>query len=56
MNPRVAKIYVEMWSRFFKEFLPQFEYEQTEDTDYEIYFEKGETRLFCELWIPIKKI
>lgn len=46
----------EMWSRFFKEFLPQSEYEQTEDTDYEIYFDKGETGLFCELWIPINKI
>lgn len=46
----------EMWSRFFKEFLPQSEYEQTEDTDYEIYFEKGEPGLFCELWIPIKRI
>lgn len=46
----------EMWSRFFKEFLPQSEYEQTEDTDYEIYYEKGEPGLFCELWIPIKKI
>lgn len=46
----------EMWSRFFKEFLPQSEYEQTEDTDYEIYFEKGEPGLFCELWIQIKRI
>lgn len=47
----------EMWSRFFKEFLPQSaEYEQTEDTDYEIYFDKGEPGLFCELWIPINKM
>lgn len=45
----------EMWSRFFKEFLPQSGYEQTENTDYEIYFEKGEPGLFCELWIPVKK-
>lgn len=45
----------EMWSRFFKEFLPQSGYEHTDDTDYEIYFEKGEPGLFCELWIPIRK-
>lgn len=42
-----------MWKRFFKEFLPQSNYEHTDDTDYEIYFEKGEDGLFCELWIPI---
>nr|WP_312292715.1 AraC family transcriptional regulator [Clostridium chromiireducens] len=46
----------EMWSRFFKEFLPQSDYEQTEDTDYEIYPEEGEPGLFCELWIPIKRV
>ena len=45
----------EMWSRFFKEFVPQTGYTQTDDTDYEIYFENGESGLFCELWIPIKK-
>lgn len=43
------------WSRFYKEFLPQTAYEQTENTDFEIYFEKGEKGLFCELWIPVKK-
>lgn len=46
----------EMWSRFFKEFLPQSDYEQTEDTDYEIYPENGEPGLFCELWIPVKRV
>ena len=46
----------EMWSRFFKEFLPQSDYEQTEDTDYEIYPENGELGLFCELWIPVKRV
>ena len=25
------------------------------DTDYEIYFDNGESGLFCELWIPVKK-
>lgn len=45
----------QMWSRFYQEFLPQSVYEQTEKTDYEIYFEKGESGLFCELWIPVKK-
>ena len=46
----------ETWSYFFKEFSPQTGYTQTDDTDYEIYFEKGESGLFCELWIPVKKI
>ncbi|WP_297430273.1 hypothetical protein [Clostridium sp.] len=27
-----------------------------EDTDYEIYPDEGEPGLFCELWIPIRKI
>lgn len=29
------------WSKFYKEFLPQMEYESEAETDYEIYFEKG---------------
>ena len=45
----------ETWSRFFHEFIPQTGYMQTDDTDYEIYFENGEEGLFCELWIPVKK-
>jgi len=45
----------ETWSRFFREFLPQSGYEQTEQTDYEVYPEQGEKDLFCELWIPIKR-
>ena len=45
----------ETWSKFFKEFIPQTDYMQTNDTDYEIYFENGEKGLFCELWIPVKK-
>lgn len=45
----------ETWSKFYKEFLPQTGYTQTEDTDYEIYFEKGEHGLFCELWVPVKQ-
>lgn len=45
----------EMWSKFFKEFVPQTGYMQTDDTDYEIYFEKGESGLFCELWVPVIK-
>ncbi len=32
-------------SKFFKEFSPQTGYTQTEDTDYEIYFECGEKDL-----------
>lgn len=45
----------ETWSRFFKEFVPQTGWTQTEDTDYEIYFENGESGLFCELWVPVEK-
>ncbi len=45
----------ETWSKFFKEFSPQTGYVQTDDTDYEIYFENGEKDLFCELWIPVRK-
>ena len=45
----------ETWSKFFKEFAPQTGYAQTDGTDYEIYLEKGESGLFCELWIPVKK-
>ena len=45
----------ETWSKFFNEFVPQTGYMQTDDTDYEIYFDNGESGLFCELWIPVKK-
>ena len=45
----------ETWSKFYKEFLPQMGYEATEETDYEVYFEKGREGVFCELWIPLKK-
>lgn len=43
------------WSKFYKEFLPQMGYEAEAETDYEIYFEKGRSGLFCELWIPVRK-
>lgn len=43
------------WSKFYKEFLPQMGYEAEEETDYEIYFERGRKGLFCELWIPVRK-
>ena len=46
----------ETWSKFFKEFVPQTGYMQTDNTDYEIYFENGESGLFCELWVPVKHI
>ncbi|MDE7284815.1 MAG: AraC family transcriptional regulator [Lachnospiraceae bacterium] len=45
----------ETWSKFYKEFIPQTGYMQTDDSDYEIYFEKGESGVFCELWVPVKK-
>ena len=43
------------WDKVFKEFIPQTGYMQTDDTDYEIYFEKGEVGLVCELWVPVEK-
>ncbi|MDE6844489.1 MAG: AraC family transcriptional regulator [Lachnospiraceae bacterium] len=46
----------ETWDKFFKEFITQTGYMQTDDTDFEIYFEKGESGLFCELWVPVQKI
>lgn len=46
----------ETWDKFFKEFIPQTGYLQTDDTDYEIYFEKGESGVFCELWVPVRKV
>ncbi len=45
----------ETWSKFFKEFVPQTGYAQTDDTDFEIYFEHGENNLFCELWVPVRQ-
>ena len=45
----------DMWSKFFKEFLPQTGYEAADEADYELYYENGPEGLFCELWIPIKK-
>ena len=45
----------ETWERFFKEFLPQMGYKMQSETDYEIYFEKKKSGVFCELWIPVIK-
>ncbi len=45
----------DMWSKFYKEFLPQMGYAAAEETDYEIYYQKGKPGVFCELWIPIRK-
>ncbi|MBQ5310946.1 MAG: AraC family transcriptional regulator [Oscillospiraceae bacterium] len=45
----------ETWERFYKEFLPQMGYEAEDETDYELYPDKGRAGLMCELWIPIRK-
>lgn len=45
----------EVWSKFYKEFIPQTGYKQAENEDYELYFEKGKPGEFCELWIPVEK-
>ena len=44
------------WTKFYKEFLPQMGYQAEEETDYELYFDQGRPGLFCELWIPIRKM
>lgn len=46
----------EMWQKFYKEFLPQSGYKETDKTDYEVYYEKGEPGLFCEIYIPVEKL
>ena len=43
------------WAKFYQEFLPQTGYECEPETDYELYPEQGQTGLFCELWIPVRK-
>ena len=43
------------WDRFFKEFLPQTGYAQTDLTDWELYPEATQGDLFCELYIPITR-
>ena len=43
------------WDRFFKEFLPQTGYAQTDLTDWELYPEVTQGDLFCELYIPITR-
>jgi AraC family transcriptional regulator len=43
------------WAKFYQEFLPQMGYETSEETDYELYPQKGKDGLFCELWVPIKR-
>ena len=45
----------ETWERFYKEFLPQMGYESCDEVDYELYFDREPSDLFCELWIPVKK-
>lgn len=45
----------ETWSRFFKEFVPQSGYVQTEQSDFEVYYENGNPAMMCELWIPVEK-
>ena len=52
-----ADVIGEVWSKFYKEFLPQSGYEAVDETDYELYFDTEGARenLICELWIPIRK-
>lgn len=45
----------EAWDRFFKEFCPQTGYSQTDQADFELYYEQGEPGVFCELWVPVKR-
>lgn len=45
----------EVWDRFFKEFCPQTGCSQTDQADFELYYEQGEPGVFCELWVPVRK-
>ena len=45
----------EMWTRFYKGFLPQMGYEAAAETDYEVYYEKDRSGRFCEHWIPVRR-
>lgn len=45
----------ETWDRIFKEFLPGSGYSMLDDTDFELYPEKKEQDVFCEIWIPVAK-
>ncbi len=45
----------EAWDRFYKEFCPQTGYVQTDLPDFELYYERGEPGVFCELWVPVTK-
>ncbi len=42
------------WNRFYREFLPQTGYRQSEQTDFELYPEQDQDGIFCELWIPVE--
>lgn len=44
------------WKKFYREFLPQMGYAAEAKPDFEIYFERSRPGLFCELWIPIRKL
>ena len=46
----------ETWARFYNDFLPQSELEARDGTDYEVYYQNGKDGLFCELWVPIKRV
>ncbi|WP_062049613.1 AraC family transcriptional regulator [Bacillus sp. JCM 19034] len=45
----------ETWDRIFKEFLPGSEYQMLDDMDFELYSDKFQPEVFCEIWIPVKK-
>lgn len=45
----------ETWGKFFREFSPQTGYAQTEEADYELYYENGEPGILCELWVPVSR-
>ena len=44
----------ETWRKFYAEFSPESGYMHTGGTDFELYPDREEEGLFCELWIPIK--
>jgi AraC family transcriptional regulator len=43
------------WDRIMKEFLPGSDYSILDDIDFELYPEKNEDHVFCEIWLPVEK-
>lgn len=45
----------DVWTRIFKEFLPQSPYDMVETYDLEYYPPERKDNLVCEVWLPVRK-